>query len=136
MIRKLSTYSKLSGIAILCVLVTVVFIVSYSFYNRQLLDSLDREYNSDLLSFSYYLQNKHQLVNLQELPVFYGLLQISFEADQLIFEFRDSMENPQDFKQFLRLAFFLIAILYTLFPVICLYGFMDKVDEFVLFNLP
>lgn len=64
------------------------------------------------------------------------MLQISFEADQLIFEFRDSMENPKEFKKFLSVAFLLIAIIYTLFPIICIYGFMEKTDEFVLFNLP
>jgi amino acid permease len=74
MIRKLSTFSLFSGFAIICVFITVVFIVGYSFYNRYLLDMLDKEYNSDLLSFSYYLKHKHNVLNLDELPVFYGLL--------------------------------------------------------------
>lgn len=53
-----------SGFAIICVFITVLFIVGYSFYNRYLLDLLDREYNSELLSFAHYLQYKHKLLNL------------------------------------------------------------------------
>lgn len=81
MIRKLSTFSIFSGFAIFCVFCTVMFIVGYSFYNRYQLDMLDQYYNSELLSFRYYLDQKHKLINFGELPVFYGLLQVSFEAD-------------------------------------------------------
>ena len=59
MIRKLSTYSNFSGIAIFATFITVVFIVCFSIYNRINLDNLDKMYNSDLLSFSHYLNNKH-----------------------------------------------------------------------------
>lgn len=74
MIRKLNNFSFYSGIAILFVFITVLFIVFYSFYNRYLLDLLDKEYNSDLLSFNHFLKHKHKMINWEELPVFYGLL--------------------------------------------------------------
>ncbi len=46
------------------------------------------------------------------------------------------MEKPSEFKNFLKKVFILIAVVYTVFPLICIYGFMEKIDEFVLFNLP
>jgi len=74
MIRKLNNFSYFSGFAIICVFITVLFIIGYSFYNRYLLDMLDKEYKSDLLSFSHFIKHKHKLINWEELPVFYGLL--------------------------------------------------------------
>ena len=74
-------------------------------------------------------------VNLEKLPLLFGVAIYAFEGIGPIFDIRDSMQKPKEFPVIMKINTIFLLIVYTVFPLACVLT-INKIPEIVLFSLP
>lgn len=120
MIDNFHFFVKFSNIGNILIIITLIAIIQLDFthMNKQELEA-----------------SKHNLGTITHLPSFIGVSIFAFECIGNIFPIKNSMKNPEKFKNIFSIVSMIICVIYVLFSVICCISLGSKVNQIILMDL-